>query len=134
MTTIGKVKQVGKSDVLVTVLRNGACCGDCGCCSGCSGETVEVRATCDIDVSVGSTVELNSRSGYVLLGMTILFLLPVFLPVIGYSVISGYSITAAGIAAVILFAVSAIAVKYISVSDRYLKKVQPSVIRVVNKK
>ncbi len=134
MTAMGKITQVNTKDVLVSVVRSGACCGDCGSCSGCSGQTVDVRAVCDIDVTVGSIVEIQSRSGYVLLGMLVIFLLPVFLPVISYSVICGYNITAAWIAAVILFVMSAAAVRYISVSDKYLNKVRPKVVRVLNKK
>lgn len=134
MTTIGRVKQIRGNEAVVSVVRTGACGGDCGSCGGCEGRTVDVRAFCDIDVQVGTVVELSSRSGYIYLGMIIVFLLPVLLPLLGYFIFAGINITAAYTAAVTLFVLSVIVILRLSKSKKFLKNSAPSVTRAMNKK
>ena len=131
MTAFGKIKQINGTKVIVSVVREGACGGNCGSCSGCENRTVDVAAYCDISVSVGELVELASRSGYIYLGMIIVFLLPVVFPLLGYFIFSGISVTAAYIAAVTLFAAALIIIFCLSKSKRYVSKSMPRVLRVV---
>lgn len=115
----------------MSVVREGACGGNCASCSGCENRTVDVTVRCDIPVCVGELVEIASRSEYIYLGMIIVFLLPVVFPLLGYLIFSGISVTAAYIAAVTLFAAALIIVFGLSKSERYIKKSMPRVLRVV---
>lgn len=131
MTALGKIKQINGTEALVSVVREGACGGNCASCSGCENRTVDVTVRCDIPVCVGELVEIASRSEYIYLGMIIVFLLPVVFPLLGYLIFSGISVTAAYIAAVTLFAAALIIVFGLSKSERYIKKSMPRVLRVV---
>ena len=115
----------------MSVVREGACGGNCALCSGCENRTVDVTAYCDIPVCVGELVEIASSSGYIYFGMIIVFLLPVVFPILGYFMFSGISVTAAYIAAVTLFAAALIIVFCMSRSEKYVKKSMPRVLRVV---
>lgn len=134
MTAVGKIKEIDGARVVVSVNREGACGGNCASCGGCTGKAADVSASCNIDVSVGAVVEISSPSKYILLGLIAVFLLPVILPVAGYVIFAGFGITAAWVAAVILFVVSVALIIYMSRSESYLKRTTPTVIRVLNKK
>ena len=134
MTVLGKVKEINGREVTVSVVRNGACGGNCKSCGGCSERTVDAKAFCDINVQPGDVVELSSHSSYVYLGMVSVFLMPVIFPVLGYIFFAKIGITAACAAAVILFVLSVIIIWRISKSEKYLQNVTPSVVRVVYKK
>lgn len=134
MTTVGKIKKIDGGRVVVSVNREGACGGNCASCGGCSERTAEVSALCNIDVSVGAVVEISSISKYIYLGLIAVFLLPVVLPVAGYVIFAGFGITAALVAAVILFLASVVLILYMSRSESYLKRTTPTVMRVLDKK
>lgn len=131
MTAFGKIKEISGTKALVSVVREGACGGNCASCSGCENRTVDVTAYCDIPVEIGELVEIASRSGYIYFGMIVVFLLPVIFPLLGYFMLSGISVTAACIAAVILFVLSLIIIFCLSKSKQYAAKTMPYVLRVV---
>lgn len=133
MTARGRVTRVEKNKVTVEVVRESACAGDCASCHGCSGQTAAVSAFCDLDVAVGSVVELSSSTGYVHAFMFILFLLPVILPVFGYIAFAGLGGTVAVLAAVLLFAASAALILFVSRSKRCIRLITPTVINILHK-
>ena len=70
----------------VVHIRQSACSGDCHKCSGCGAaqETLIFEAENPIGAQVGDKVIVTSRTGAVLRGAAVLYLLPLVLFFLGY--------------------------------------------------
>lgn len=73
---------------LVVHARQSACSGDCHKCSGCgaAGETIILKAKNPIGAKPGDQVRIESASGPVLKAAAVLYMAPVVLFFLGYSV------------------------------------------------
>ena len=71
---------------LVFYLRQSACSGDCHKCSGCGAVEQKMLfvAQNPIGATPGETVRVRTRTGPVLLGAVVLYMLPLFLFLLGY--------------------------------------------------
>ena len=71
---------------LVIRVRESACSGDCHKCSGCGAvrQTMLLRAVNAIGAKPGELVTVSSRSGPVLAGAAVLYLMPLALFFAGY--------------------------------------------------
>ena len=71
----------------VAVVRESACSGDCHKCSGCGAakETIVFEAVNAIGAKPGEVVVLKSESGPVLKGAAVLYMVPLLLFFLGYS-------------------------------------------------
>ena len=132
MDTEAKVLRIDAPFVMVEVLRQSACSGECKDCSGCSAKSMQVKAFCDLSVEVGDRVSVSSPKEYVLLGMFVVFILPLILPVVAYMLAakSGFGILFAAVALVF----SLVAIWLLSKSKWYLKKTQPRVVRIIKER
>ena len=133
MTAYGKVKAVHGGIAEIDVVRNEACSGNCESCGSCRSDTVRISAVCNESVSAGDFVEIESKTGGVLLGFACMFLLPALLPVIGYTLLAGLGAVFAGAFAALLFVTACIGVYMLSKNRRYLEHVKPTVIKVIRK-
>lgn len=132
MDAEARVLKIDAPFVTVEVLRQSACGGECKDCSGCSSKSMQVNAFCDLPVEVGDRVWISSPKEFVLLGMFIVFILPLVLPVVAYLLTarSGFGILFA-VAALIL---SLLAIWLLSKSKLYIKKTQPKVVRIIKER
>ena len=93
---------------------------------------MDTVAYAPIEVSEGDRVILESDSKSILLGMFIVFILPLVLPVAAYMLLSGgtWGILAAAIGLVLAILLIAL----LSKSSWYIKKTQPRITRVISMK
>lgn len=77
MKAEGIVKEKSADTVVVSVIREGACGGNCSACGGCGGTAVKVTAKNRANAEVGDRVLLESDSKTVLLTAFSLYILPV---------------------------------------------------------
>lgn len=134
MQTKGKVEKVYDNIVEVGVIREGACGENCASCSGCTGRTVLVKAKCTFDVSVGDLVELTSDSKYIYIGLSLVFLLPVILPIVVYILFTNVFPELTVIVTTVSLLFSVFLLVLFSKSNLYIEKVTPSVTKVITKK
>lgn len=90
MEQLVKVRQCNDDGTaLVLCLRQSACSGDCHKCSGCGAVEQKLLFTAfnPIGAKPGETVRVRTRSGPVLLGAVILYMIPLLLFFIGYLVL-----------------------------------------------
>lgn len=95
MTQVAVVKRVFEDNSAeVCVTRQTACGRNCTSCEGCmlSGEIVAIAAN-DAGAEPGQRVIISSESGKVFSAVFLVYLLPVFLFIIGYALsgLAGYS-------------------------------------------
>lgn len=89
MEQLVKVRQCNADGTAqVLCLRQSACSGDCHKCSGCGAVEQKMLFTAQnpIGAKPGDTVRVRTRSGPVLLGAAILYLMPLALFMVGYLV------------------------------------------------
>ena len=87
MEQLVKVRQCNDDGTaLVLCLRQSACSGDCHKCAGCGAveQKLLFSAQNPIGAKPGETVRVRTRTGPVLLGATVLYMLPLALFFIGY--------------------------------------------------
>ncbi len=99
---------------LVYCIRESACSGDCHHCSGCGAvqQTMVFTARNPIGAKPGDLVVVSSKSGPVLAGAAVLYVLPLLLFFVGYlagvllwqkGALTGLAAFAAGIALTVLY-------------------------------
>ena len=117
---------------IVEIQRVSACTGNCRDCAGCETKKMCVTALAETEVSVGDYVKVSTENRSVLFGMFVVFLLPLFLPVLAYAVTfkTGFG----GWFALFAFALSLILIWLLSRSHWYLKITQPKIIEVISEK
>lgn len=89
MEQMARVKEVHSDGrAVVAIVRESACSGDCHKCSGCGAvtQTLLVEAVNKIDARPGELVKIESRSGPVLAGAAVLYMIPLGLFFLGYLV------------------------------------------------
>ena len=81
---VHRLREDGRADIIL--VRESACSGDCHKCSGCGAvrQTMLLRAVNTIGAKPGELVTLSSRSGPVLAGAAVLYLMPLALFFAGY--------------------------------------------------
>ena len=87
MEQLVKVRQCNDDGTAqVLCLRQSACSGDCHKCSGCGAVEQKLLFTAQnpIGAKPGETVRVRTRTGPVLLGATVLYILPLVLFFVGY--------------------------------------------------
>lgn len=134
MTQIGVVKKITDTDVIVSVVRKGACGDNCSMCGACQVEPLEVSACCDIKVMVGDTVEIYSPGGTVIFGMVSLFILPILLPLLAYVTFFAILGTFAAWTATCITLLLCVTLIYLlSRNSAFLKRSKPIVCRVLHR-
>lgn len=132
MTQIGIVQQIEDRMATVRVIRKGACGDNCSMCGACGTGHVDVKAACDLRVSVGDRVRLESSDAAVIGGLICIFILPVLLPIVIYVLFSSMiNATAGWIAAAIVFGMSVSSIILLNKNQGYLLKVQPRVVAIL---
>lgn len=89
MEQLVKVRQCNDDGTaLVLCLRQSACSGDCHKCAGCGAVEQKLLFTAQnpIGAKPGDTVRVRTQTGPVLLGATVLYMLPLVLFFAGYLV------------------------------------------------
>ena len=134
MTQRAVVCEVSDRYITVKSLRKGACGDNCAMCGSCRIETVETKVQSDIEVNIGDLVIIESNTLYVLTALFIVFVFPVFFPLISYFLASSFS-------PLFLYSVLAISVIFsgflifaLSKSTWFNKKIMPKIIFVEKKK
>lgn len=84
METEGKVIRRGENNAIIQIRRKGACGDNCAHCSGCAAQLMEIESDCSIAVQNGDWVRIKSNHNMILVGLFVLFLMPVFLPIIAF--------------------------------------------------
>lgn len=90
MEQLVKVRQCNDDGTaLVLCLRQSACSGDCHKCSGCGAVEQKLLFTAfnPIGAKPGETVRVRTRSGPVLLGAVMVYMIPLLLFFVGYLVL-----------------------------------------------
>ena len=130
METNGKVIEITDAGVVVEVQRVSACTGNCKDCAGCETKKMWITAYTELTVHPGDRVHLVSDRGAVLLGLFVLFILPLLLPTSVYLITanSGFG----GWFAAAALVVALLLVWYLSRSKWYLKKTKPQIIDVLD--
>ncbi|MBE6986867.1 MAG: hypothetical protein E7433_05540 [Ruminococcaceae bacterium] len=115
MEQLVRVKQTyDDGTALVIRVRESACSGDCHKCSGCGAQkqVVLLRAVNAIGAGVGELVTVRSESGPLLAGAAMVYMLPVVLFFLGYTIgellwqqgaLAGCLAFVAGIAGAVLY-------------------------------
>ena len=125
----GKVLRVDGAVVTVEVARRSACSGDCKDCSGCTEQPFETTALTDMPVSIGDFVLLRSRHGAALVGMFVVFILPLLLPVAVYLFALPFEF--AWILALIVLCTTLMFIWFLSKNKRFLAYVKPRVVEIL---
>lgn len=89
MEQLVKVRQCNDDGTaLVFCLRQSACSGDCHKCAGCGAVEQKLLFTAQnpIGAKPGETVRVRTRTGPVLMGAAVLYMLPLVLFLVGYLV------------------------------------------------
>ena len=133
MNNKGKVISFNGKEAEVSVIRQGSCGENCASCNSCNNKTVCVVAHCDFPVNVGDLVVISSCSLYVYLGLLLVFFLPVALPLVSYVFLSGINQVLSIVFSIIMFFVSLGVIYYFSKNQKFLQKLKPAVIFVINK-
>ncbi len=133
MKQIATVKSVSGDTAVVQVVRQGACGDNCSMCGICNNAVMEITATCKIAVTEGDKVWLESDSKNVLGALSLIFFVPVALPLAAFVIGQALWNTASGVvlAAVCLAATVAV-ICWLGRSRRYLKKMQASIVAKYN--
>lgn len=126
MEAIGVVTKTQGKNAVVRVARQSACSGNCHDCSGCGERPMETTAFSEIDLKIGDKVRIESDSASVLSGMFAVFILPLYLPLIGYLILSTVDLGLAGVLGGLILTVVIIAT--LSKSRWYIRKTQPRVV------
>lgn len=88
METKGIVKEKSGNSVVVSVIREGACGGNCSSCGGCGSTVVKVRAENTAGADIGDEVVLESDSKAVFFAAFVTYILPVIVFFAVFSVLS----------------------------------------------
>lgn len=75
----GIVKEKSADTVTVSVIREGACGGNCSACGGCGETVIKIAAENRVNAEVGDRVILESDSKKVLFSAFILYILPILI-------------------------------------------------------
>ena len=127
----GLVLDTKDSEVLVKVVRQGSCGENCGMCKGCSQRSVEVFARCDLTVKKGDFVFVYTPTKLVLLALSLVFLLPVLLPVFVYILLFDFGEVISIICAISILIIILVAVFLLSRSRRFVDVLKPKVISII---
>lgn len=129
MKKVGVVIKKENGGAIIRVARDSACTGECSKCHGCDEKNVEVFARCDQNIKIGQKVKIESNTFYVLIGLILLFLLPVMLPLVAFIVFDAFfSKTIATIFCIIFAALSILLIILLNKSEKYKEKTIPKVI------
>ncbi len=123
---------INGTSAVVEVIRRGACGGNCTDCSGCKELSMQVEVLAEIPASPGDRVLISSKQQPILLGLFVVFILPLLLPVGVYllTMQTGFG----GLYATLAVIVAIILIWSLSKSSWYLKKTKPHIIRVISEK
>ena len=122
----GKVLSINQKCAVVEVLRKSACSGKCDGCSTCTAQPIRVEALIKTPVSVGDTVVVSSEKTAVLIGIFILFMVPLLLPIGFYLIFANSALAIPGV----LFAVlcSILLIVALARNKNFLEKTKPAII------
>ena len=134
MTSIAIVEQINDKKITVSTIRKGACGDNCAMCGACNAEKLFTDVTSDIAVSVGDVVRIKSDTGYVLVALCCMFLLPIVAPLVAYFMACEYSSIFSCVLAALVFLFSLVFLFFLSKSKWFIKKITPKIIDKVNKK
>ena len=134
MTSVAIVEKISNGKIIVSSIRKGSCGDNCAMCGACNAEKIFTKVNSDISVNVGDTVRIKSNTGYVLLALCCLFILPVCTPIAAYILTSKFNsiVSYCFTAAVFLFSVALIF--YLSKSKWFVNKITPEIIDIIKKK
>lgn len=130
MEAEGKVLSFQEKTAMVEIIRKSACSGNCGDCSGCEERAMRVSVYSEFLLKTGDLVLIQSNQSSVLLGLFVVFVLPMVLPLIVYFLTAGTGI--GGFFAAGSVVVAIVLIWLLSKSKWYLKKSQPCVVRVIS--
>ena len=93
MKAEGIVKEKSADAVVVSVIRDGACGGNCSACGSCGGKVIKVIAKNGVNAEVGDKVLLESDSKTVLLAVFLLYILPIVIFFALFAVLYSFSVS-----------------------------------------
>lgn len=129
LETEGRVLSINGSKAVIEIKRKSACSGNCVDCSGCTEQSMQVEAYTELSVKPGDWVCISSEQKSVLVGLFVLFILPLILPVAVYllTVGSGFSGLFVGIAV----AASVVLIWFLNNSRWFLERTKPKVVSII---
>lgn len=128
LEAVGKVMRIDGETAVVRIVRQSACSGNCSECSGCANRSMDTVARMQLKVDVGDRVVLESDTTSILLGMFVVFILPLILPITAYILAAkiGFGLWAAAFGLVL----SILVIWMLSRSNWYIKRTQPCITRI----
>ena len=130
METEGKIIQLNGRLATVEIRRKGACGDSCVSCTGCNAQIMQIQAYSELPLKVGDWVIVSSAQKPVLLGMFVLFILPLILPVLVYLLTrqTGFG----GLFALLAVCLSLLLIWRLGKSSWYLEKTRPGIKGVIS--
>ncbi len=132
MTSVGRVVAINNECVTVSVKRKGACGDNCASCSVVCNQIVNVTAICDLNVKIGDTVTVETKSKYVYFALLMIFVLPVIFPIVAYFAFLKINNSLAILTSVIAFCFALVSVFLLGKNKQFSKHITPVVISVNN--
>ena len=131
MKAEGIVKEKSADMVIVSVIREGACGGNCSACGGCGGTVIKTAAKNRVNAEVGDRVLLESDSKTVLMTAFLLYILPVVIFFAVFAVL--YSLSASTPIFVVSEAAVMIAYIILSKLTGFGTKITVSAVEIISR-
>ena len=131
MKTEGKVIAINSNVAIVEVKRKGACGDHCAHCKGCDAQTMQIEVVSDFSVQIGDWVLLQSDTKAVLLGFLVLFIAPLVLPLLIYTLT--FESTFCWLFSAVAFLLAIFAALLLNKNEQYLKCSKPYILDIIKK-
>ncbi len=131
LKTEGKVIAMNSNIAIVEVKRKNACGDHCAHCEGCDAKTMQIETFADFSVQIGDWVLLQSDTKLVLFGFFVLFIMPLFLPLLVYAV--SFKSSLAWLFSAFAFLIAIFGAFLLNKNEQYLKRSKPYILDIIKK-
>lgn len=128
------VSEIKDGSIVVRSIRKGACGEQCAMCGGCNAEAVTTKVYSDIDVNVGDSVVIESKTSYVLIALFFVFISPLIFPIVTYFMTSSFAPVISYLFIILSVIITVCFILFLSKSKWFNDKITPKILTIEKKK
>ncbi len=128
------VEKIENGYVVVSSVRSNACGDNCSMCGLCDNQKVYTKANSSLPVAVGDMVKIQTKTSSVLLGLSLVFLLPIFLPLVAYYLFCQINTYFGIVASILSLILCLLFIVCLSKNSSFLSRIQPNIVDIIIKK